>query len=247
VAVARDGVEHPEWRSTALSIRKFMREAVGADLPRFATLTQPMLTRSAHCLSSKRYPPMPRPPAQPILPTERLVLRPFDMRDAPEVRRLAGAHEIADTTLHIPHPYGEGIAEGWIGSHASLYESGQMVTFAVTEADTQALVGAIGLGIVEEHARAELGYWFGAPYWGRGYATEAAAEILRFGFDDLELHRIFASHFVRNPASGRVLRKVGMLREGKLRQHVRKWGVFEDLETFAIVVDEWRQASGAGG
>jgi RimJ/RimL family protein N-acetyltransferase len=75
--------------------------------------------------------------------------------------------------------------------------------------------------------------------WGKGYATEAGRAALRFGFEHLELNRIWAYHMVRNPASGRVLAKVGMEREGLLRQHVRKNEVFEDVVLMALLRQEW--------
>lgn len=175
---------------------------------------------------------------QPTLTTERLVLRPFTPADAPEVRRLAGDRAIADTTLAIPHPYPEGAAEEWIATHAPGYADRTLATFAITLRDGGALAGAIGLIIVPDHARAELGYWVGVPYWNRGYATEAGRALLEFGFDVLGLHRIQAHYLIRNPASGRVLEKIGMRPEGIRRHVVRKWGAFEDLGACAILATD---------
>ncbi|HKB78454.1 MAG TPA: GNAT family protein, partial [Thermoanaerobaculia bacterium] len=88
----------------------------------------------------------------------------------------------------------------------------------------------------------------GVPYWGLGYATEAAGAVVRFGFESLSLNRIFACHFVRNPASGRVLRKLGMQHEGTMRQHVRKWDEYVDLEYYAILHQDYiRRAETAAG
>ena len=176
----------------------------------------------------------------PTLRTKRLVLRPFASTDAPAVQALAGDRDVASTTLTIPHPYEDRTAEVWIGDHAAAWESGERLTLAITtEAD--GLVGGMGLHITPQHRRAELGYWIGKPYWNRGYATEAAAAVVAFGFAELGLHRIVARHFPRNPASGRVMAKIGMTREGTLRQHVVRWGQFEDLECFAILEPEWRR------
>lgn len=180
-------------------------------------------------------------PVQPTLSGPRLLLRPFDAQDGPAVQALAGAAEVASTTLTIPHPYEDGVAEAWIQTHAPAYAAGTLASFAVVEAATRALVGAMGLTIKAPHARAELGYWIGVPYWNRGYATEAAAVVVRFGFEQLGLNRVYAQHYVRNPASGRVLRKVGMRYEGRLRQHVRRWESFEDLEQYGILAAEWRE------
>jgi RimJ/RimL family protein N-acetyltransferase len=184
-------------------------------------------------------------PTQPTLSGPRIVLRPFSLQDAPAVQALAGAPEVASTTLTIPHPYGDGVAEAWIRMHAESYATGALASFAIVAAATRELIGAIGLTISVAHARAELGYWVGVPFWNQGYATEAGAMIVRFGFERLGLNRIHAQHFVRNPASGRVLRKLGMRHEGCLRQHVRRWGSFEDVEQYGILAREWREA-GAG-
>ncbi len=171
----------------------------------------------------------------PTLVTERLVLRPFAPTDAAEVQRLAGAREIADTTLNIPHPYPDGAAAAWIARHPGAWAARETLTLAVTERGSGALVGAVGLMLHLPDSRAELGYWIGVPWWNRGYATEAARALVAHGFGALQLHRIMARHLVRNPASGRVMQKLGMEREGVLRQHVRKWGVFEDLVVYAVL------------
>jgi ribosomal-protein-alanine N-acetyltransferase len=176
---------------------------------------------------------------QPELSTERLLLRPFAPEDAPTVRRLAGEWEIADKTLHIPHPYEEGMAEEWIQSHPAAFEKGEQACFAILSRESEGLVGAVSLEIRKTFRRGELGYWIGRPYWRRGYCTEAAHAVLRYGFADLGLHRICAFHFVRNPPSGRVMQKLGMVREGILRQHVAKWDGYEDVAVYGILQEEW--------
>jgi RimJ/RimL family protein N-acetyltransferase len=96
------------------------------------------------------------------------------------------------------------------------------------------------LRLDDEHHHGELGYWLGKPYWGMGYATEASREMLRYGFEELKLHRIFASHFKHNAASGRVLTKLGMRHEGCQREHLRKWDQFVDSELYGILRREWK-------
>lgn len=176
---------------------------------------------------------------QPTLQTSRLTLRPFVLADAPMVRELAGAREIAETTLLIPHPYPEGVAERWIDTHAADWEKRTAATYAITERADGALVGAIGLSITAVHARGELGYWVAVPKWNRGYCTEAGTAILAFSFGALALHRVEARHYTRNRASGRVLEKLGMKLEGIHREAVRKMDGFEDLALYAILDREW--------
>jgi RimJ/RimL family protein N-acetyltransferase len=173
------------------------------------------------------------------LPTERLLLRPFLVSDAPAVERLAGAREVADTTLLIPHPYPAGAAKQFIEGIRAEFEKGEQYVFGITLHATGELCGSMGLKISAPHQRGELGYWIGVPFWNRGYCTEAGRAILRFGFEELELNSINAHHFIRNPASGRVLQKLGMRHEGCLRQHVKKIDHFEDLECYSILRSEW--------
>ncbi|MBC7257207.1 MAG: GNAT family N-acetyltransferase, partial [Chloroflexi bacterium] len=101
----------------------------------------------------------------PTLTTARLILRPFTLEDAPVVKALAGAWEIAEMTAHIPHPYEDGVAEQWISTHQGAFDQGQGMTLAITRKADHALVGAISLIIDKENLCAELGYWVGVPYW----------------------------------------------------------------------------------
>jgi [ribosomal protein S5]-alanine N-acetyltransferase len=171
----------------------------------------------------------------PTLETTRLRLRPFTLADSKELQRLVGEREIADTTLNIPHPYEDGMAEAWISTHCSAFEAKETVTLAVEARDTGMLVGAVGLRLHLSNESAEIGYWIGRVYWGRGYCTEAARAMLDYAFRRLGLNRVHAAHLSRNPASGRVMAKLGMTHEGRQRQHVKKWGVFEDIEKYGIL------------
>jgi [ribosomal protein S5]-alanine N-acetyltransferase len=172
---------------------------------------------------------------RPQLVTARLLLRPFRLTDAEDVCRLAGDREVASTTLSIPHPYDLNMAETWIAAVGEGSTRSRELVFALQRTDDQALVGAIGLVLQSDHARAELGYWIGKPYWGQGYATEAGRAVVRYGFGTLGLNRISGHHFVRNPASGRVMAKLGMVHEGRLRQYVCKGGVYEDVDVYAVL------------
>ena len=178
----------------------------------------------------------------PTLQTERLVLREFTLQDAPDVQRLAGSIEIARMTTLIPHPYEDGMAEEWIATHRPAYEAGEHVIFAVVSREEGTLLGSIGLSLNARDNNGELGYWIGVPYWGKGYSTEAAQEMVRYGFEDLGLPRIHANHFGSNPASGRVMQKVGMRYEGTRREHCEKWGEYEDCMEYGLLASEWRVA-----
>ena len=176
----------------------------------------------------------------PVLETNRLILRQFFSEEACIVRELAGSTEVAYGCMNIPHPYGIGLAEIWIACHKSWYAKGSQLVFAVTRKEDGWIIGAIGLTFEQEHARAEIGYWIGPPFWNFGYATEAAEAVITYAFDELLLHRITAQHFVRNVASGRVLEKLGMHQEGLLIDHLLKDGVWEDVIIRAILRSDWR-------
>ena len=170
--------------------------------------------------------------------TSRLVLRPLSAADADDVTRLASRFEIADMTLSVPHPYARSDAEGWLAKLPGLYAAGSAFPMAMTVRGTGELVGVVGLEMHLPHQRAELGYWVGVPHWGKGYATEASAAMLAMGFERLRLNKIVAHHFARNPASGRVLEKIGMRREGVFRRHTRKWEGYEDIVAYGILSEQ---------
>ena len=178
--------------------------------------------------------------SQPILETERLLLRPFTQADADDVQRLAGDRAIAATTLSIPHPYEDGMAEAWIAGQQEMIERGKSTPFAMERKCDGALIGSINLMDIQAGHQAEFGYWVGVPYWNCGYCTEAAQAMLDFAFAELGLVRVHARHLSRNPSSGRVMQKLGMRHEGTRRHHVRKWDVLEDVELYGILLDEYR-------
>ncbi len=140
--------------------------------------------------------------------TDRLILRPFHTADAEVVQRLAGAKEVAVGTL-LPYPFDLETAARWIEEQRETVAAGKAVAYAVTLAGNRQLIGSIGMEIAREHALGRLTYWLGVPYWNQGYCTEAFRALLDYGFTSLSLHRIYAPHFHNNPASGRVLQKIG--------------------------------------
>ena len=133
------------------------------------------------------------------------------------------------------------MAEKWINTHKQEFERGRSLDLAIVIQKTVKLCGAIRLHINSNYNNAELGYWLGVPYWGQGYCTEAASRAIAYGFESLNLHRIYASHLTRNPASGRVLQKIGMIHEGCLRQHIKHWEVYEDYAIYGILASEWHE------
>lgn len=143
------------------------------------------------------------------LVTERLVLRGVRADDAKRIAALADEYDIARMTTRIPHPYSIGDAEQWIAIVMSP-ESEELV--CVIECNDE-MIGCNGLmrtsAGASDPSAAILGFWIGKPYWGRGYATEAAQAVLRHAFDDWGVELVCADHFTDNPASARVIDKLG--------------------------------------
>jgi RimJ/RimL family protein N-acetyltransferase len=173
------------------------------------------------------------------LTTQRLLLRAFGEGDVPAVGRLADDIEIYRNTLKIPHPYTEADARLWLSIQREQSRAGTGAVFAITGKDDGLLMGACGMELVADYRRGELGYWLGRDYWGKGYATEAAAAVVAWGFETLALNRISAARFGDNPASGRVLEKIGMTQEGVLRRHAFRDGVFKDMVMYGLLREEW--------
>lgn len=181
----------------------------------------------------------------PTLETGRLRLRPFTLADAPVVEALAGAWEVASTTLNIPHPYPAGAAEEWITTHGPAAERGDFFVWAITRASDDVLLSSIQLSVAARGHKAEIGYWLGVPFWNQGYTTEATRRVTAFGFIELGLHRIQATCLPRNPASARVMVKAGLRYEGLLRGYVRKGESVEDVAMYALLRHEVAQEAAA--
>ena len=173
------------------------------------------------------------PATIPTLETERLILRGFQLEDASEFERLIAPQEVTDGTLSFPHPVPEGWGIERINRTLERFASGEHNEFAICTRESNKLIGGIGLDVNTRHKRGHLGYWLGVDFWRQGYATEAASAVLDYGFHTLGLHRIEAGHYPRNPASGRVLEKIGMRREGLMRGDLLKGEQFEDTVMYA--------------
>jgi RimJ/RimL family protein N-acetyltransferase len=178
---------------------------------------------------------------RPTLETPRLRLRPFHSGDIDDVTRLANDEELSRYIPAIPHPYPRQAAAEWLATHQEKFSFGQELVLAVTEKTDGTLVGAVGLILTPEHRRAELGYWIGRRFWGRGYATEAGKAMLEYGFEVIGLETIFANHLAPNTASGRVMLKLGMKYHGTRPRYYLHRGQFYDAAMYGIVRDEFRR------
>jgi ribosomal-protein-alanine N-acetyltransferase len=177
----------------------------------------------------------------PRLETPRLFLREIAEHDLPLIATLANDADIAGNTLNIPYPYSEADAVAWRVLAQQGFRLGSAFTFAMELKQTQAFVGSVGLQLEKRFDRAEVGYWLSKAHWNQGLVTEALAEVLRFGFEELNLNKIFATHLAHNLASGRVMLKNGMLKEGELVQHVKRDEQYHDLWQYRLTRQEYKQ------
>lgn len=136
-----------------------------------------------------------------VIRTARLALRPLVLADAARVAALAGDWDVARMTARIPYPYRLVDADAWIGS------IGRDEFVRAIEHEGE-LVGACGY-VAGDNGAAEIGYWLGRPYWGRGFATEAGRALIAYCFEDGGFKRLTCCHFDDNPASRRVIEKLG--------------------------------------
>ncbi len=145
--------------------------------------------------------------------TERLLLRPGWAEDAPELYRAIADEAIVRNLAMAPWPYGPAHAEAFLAAEREP-ASTTMLIFRRTSAAPE-LVGGIGFGRRPSGA-IELGYWVARPHWGKGYATEAGRAAVALARDSLRIDRLVAGHFLDNPASGRVLEKIGFRPTGMI-------------------------------
>lgn len=147
--------------------------------------------------------------------TRRLTLRPGWPEDAPELTRAIAHESVATMLARLPWPYTEATARDWLARPRRAGDADCLIL--AHDGGDATLIGAIGL---TRHGDAvDLGYWLTPSAWGHGYATEAAAAMLGIARDALGLARLTSGHFLDNPASGKVLRKLGFRQTGEAPRH----------------------------
>lgn len=171
----------------------------------------------------------------PILSTERLVLSQPIVSDLEDVVfQMNSTSEISENTLTLPFPYHKQHADYWFQMAEFSFQKKEAFIFGIREKENLKLIGAVGLHLDVAHHKAEVGYWLGKSFWNRGYVSEALQAVLKFGFEELKLNKIYASHFLHNPASGKVLEKNGFVFEAELKQEILKNGNYLDLFRYAL-------------
>lgn len=166
-----------------------------------------------------------------------LHIRSYEETDVAAVARHADNRNIwINLTDRFPHPYTEADARKWI---QYVQQKDPETNFAI--ASETEVIGGIGFELLEDvHCKtATIGYWLGESFWGKGIVTRALRALTTYAFSHYDLVRISAGVFEYNPASARVLEKVGYTYEARLRRHVFKDGKIADMLLYAILKNEW--------
>lgn len=171
--------------------------------------------------------------------TSRLFLRPAWPEDAPAVAEAIGHWDIVRNLGRAPWPYTLTDAEAFVATKPGPDEASFLI-FRRTDGAPK-LAGSIGFGRFMSADR-EVGYWLAREHWGQGIATEAGRAVLALAFDGLRLPRLAAAHAIDNPASGRVLERLGFRPTGKiLRYPCRARGTEMDTVEYLLTREEWRE------
>jgi RimJ/RimL family protein N-acetyltransferase len=173
--------------------------------------------------------------------TPRLELRLPQMRDVADLVRLLGDRRVS-RPVPLPHPYTSRHGRSFVHRARSAYRSGEGLYFAIVRRDDRSLVGGIGLDQYNANdRRAHIGYWLGRPYWGLGYASEAAASVCSVAFEKFRIHRIETGALASNRRSSAVLMRLGFRLEGRARDRSRIQRQWEDDLLYGLLRSEWRR------
>lgn len=177
----------------------------------------------------------------PTIETERLRLSALQVEDIPTIVQHAAHPDIHANTLNIPYPYEALDAIRWINMAYEGKKKGTDLILAIRNKTTDSLMGGIGLVFNERSNRAEVGYWLGATFWNKGYMSEAAIALMEYAFDRLALNKITSHHFDYNPASGKVMQKMGMQQEGVCVDHILAHEKYHTIILYGITKSQFQE------
>lgn len=172
--------------------------------------------------------------------TERLFIREYKKSDTDSFLRVIRQPEIYATTYGIPQNYSRLRAEWWLRTVRANAKENIAYEFGVFLRDTNRYIGNVGLiNVSFEHNRADISYYIDKDYMNKGYATEASKAMLEYGFGRYGFHKIQGVCMSCNPASRRVMEKLGMKFEGTLREDLLKDGIYYDIDRLSILKSEY--------
>lgn len=175
----------------------------------------------------------------PELMTETLRLRKIKISDVPSLLKYCHNKKISEQIINIPYPYREEDAVFRINFVWQGFKNKERYVFAITLKNSDELIGEIGLHLDKSNNSAQFGYWIAEPFWGKGIASEATAAILKFGFMDLRLNKLYATHYPENPASGKVMLKNKMIKEAELKGQYNIEGIYKDVIQYRLTKEEY--------
>lgn len=176
----------------------------------------------------------------PTIEATRLHLRRLTMRDAQDVFAYSRDPLVAEHVLWEAH---KSVSEtrGYIRYMLRKYRYGEPSSWGICLNEDDVVIGTIGfMWIQSENAAAEVGYSLSRAHWNKGYMTEALSALLRYAFEEMELNRIEAMHETTNPASGAVMRKCGMQREGTMHERLINKGRYVDVDLYSILRRDYK-------
>lgn len=171
----------------------------------------------------------------PVLEGERLRLRRINMHDAQDIYDYSRDEKVAEHVLWSAH---RSVFEtrSYIRWMVRKYRCGEPASWGIALKSDDRIIGTIGfMWIQDENSCAEVGYSLSRKHWNNGIMTEALKLVIRYGFEEMGLNRIEAIHETTNPASGAVMRKCGMVKEGTMFSKLKNKGRFVDVDMYAIL------------
>lgn len=171
--------------------------------------------------------------------TSSLLLKPFTLTTANDFSLQANDPKVQATDINFSLPFTPAHAQEAIRRYINEWNLKQCYYFAIYLNETSSFIGGISLRVHTEHNLADMGYWIGSAFWGKGYTTLAAREITKLAFIEFGVDKLYAQHMSHNPASGRIMQKIGMTQEGILRNHWLKEGQRYDLVMYGLLREDF--------
>lgn len=163
-------------------------------------------------------------------------LRKLTPKDAHDIYENVNDPDVSRWTALIPYPYPKSLATKFIRSSRYQIKNNKALIIGIESIGNKKIVGVISLTRINKtHKRAEIGYWLGKKYWGKGIMTQAVEEILHMAFKKMKLHRVYAKVFEENIASRKTLEKCGFQYEGLHKDSCFKHGKFRNVITYGII------------
>lgn len=178
----------------------------------------------------------------PLISNNTITLRKLLLSDIDNFIINVNNPKISDQIINIPFPYSEDDFVFRLNFINEAVKKSERYIFAITYNANHIedeVIGEIGIHLDKSNNKAEIGYWIAEKYWGRGIATIAVNEIIKFGFESLNLNKIFATHYLNNPASGKVLIKNGMQLEGEFYDHYKINNEYKSVKSYGITKKQY--------